>query len=70
MSRKLKLTKKVTYRNSIGRGESQESYPCIILEGKWLTERYGWKIGDNIPIGYDNNRITLGEQQRNLFDWR
>lgn len=46
-----KTTRTVTYR--------RHGVPAIILEGKWLADRYEWKIGDQIQIEYLPNEIRL-----------
>ena len=33
--------------------------PAVILEGKWLTEKYRLKIGDHVDIDYQSNEIRL-----------
>lgn len=64
--RKLKETRKVTYRrgaSEMGYGgyvtNGGQPYPCIILEGKWITEKYGLKIGDTVGIQYGDKAIVL-----------
>jgi hypothetical protein len=63
--RKLKDTKKITYRGSSrefsygGYHSNGQPYPCVILEGKWIEERYGLKIGDTVGIQYGAKVITL-----------
>lgn len=47
----MKTTRKVTYRRS--------DYPCIMLEGHWLTKKYGLKIGDYVKVGYFKNKIVI-----------
>ena len=33
--------------------------PAVILEGKWLTEKYRLSIGDLVDIDYQPNEIRL-----------
>ncbi len=48
----MKNTRQVTYR--------RWGTPAIILEGKWLTKKFGWKIGDLIEVMFQPPReITL-----------
>ena len=47
----LKNTRAVTYR--------RYGIPALILEGKWLTEKYRLKIGDQVDIDYQPNGIFL-----------
>ena len=51
----MKATRKVTYRRN--------NYPCIILEGFWLTEKYGLEIGDTVNVKYGKNFIKIKRQQ-------
>lgn len=46
-----KNTHTVTYR--------RHGIPAVILEGKWLTDRYRWKMGDRIQIEYLSDEIRL-----------
>ena len=55
--RTLKSTRRVTYRRSWGNGYGQ--VPCIILEGGWLTEKYGVKYGDNVGVKFKKREIVL-----------
>lgn len=52
----LKPTRAVTYRKS--------GTPAVILEGKWLLDRYGWKVGDRIQVEYLQNEIRLRTSNR------
>lgn len=52
----LKTSRAVTYR--------RYGTPAVILEGKWLTDRYRWKIGDRIQIEYLQNEIRLRKSNR------
>lgn len=47
----LKKTRAVTYR--------RYGIPALILEGKWLTEKYRLKIGDQVDIDYQPKGICL-----------
>ena len=47
----LKNTRAVTYR--------RYGIPALILEGKWLTEKYRLSIGDVVDIDYQPNEIRL-----------
>lgn len=49
--KKLKSTRAVTYR--------RYGIPALILEGKWLTEKYRLLIGDVVDIDYQPNGIRL-----------
>ena len=49
--KKLKSTRAVTYR--------RYGIPALILEGKWLTEKYRLQIGDHVDIDYQTNEIRL-----------
>jgi len=49
-----KTSRKVTYR----RGYT----PAIILEGQWLTKKYGWKIGDVVKVEYLPTEIRLSKE--------
>ena len=54
--KELKTTRAVTYR--------RYPIPAVILEGKWLEDRYGWKIGDRIQVEYLPNEIRLRKSNR------
>ena len=54
--KELKPTRTVTYR--------RYGIPAVILEGKWLTDRYKWKMGDQIQIEYLPNEIRLRKSNR------
>ncbi len=47
----MKNTRQVTYR--------RWGTPAIILEGKWLTQKYGWKIGDQLDVDFQPQEIKL-----------
>ena len=47
----LKQTRAVTYR--------RYGVPALILEGRWLTEKYRLEIGDQVDIDYQPNEIRL-----------
>ncbi len=47
----LKTTRAVTYR--------RYGIPALILEGKWLTEKYRLSIGDVVDIDYQLKEIRL-----------
>ena len=47
----LKNTRAVTYR--------RYGIPALILEGKWLTEKYRLSIGDVVDIDYQQDGIFL-----------
>ena len=47
----LKSTRAVTYR--------RYGIPSLILEGKWLTEKYQLRIGDVVDIDYQLKEIRL-----------
>ena len=49
--KKLKSTRAVTYR--------RYGIPALILEGKWLTEKYRLQIGDHVDIDYQAHEIRL-----------
>ncbi len=49
--KKLKSTRAVTYR--------RYGIPALILEGKWLTEKYRLLIGDVVDIDYQPKEIRL-----------
>ena len=51
MRNKLKDTRAVTYR--------RPGIPALILEGKWLTEKYRLNIGDVVGIDYQPAGIRL-----------
>jgi hypothetical protein len=54
--RELKPTRAVTYR--------RYGIPAVILEGKWLTDRYKWKIGDRIEVEFLDKEIRLRKSNR------
>lgn len=54
--RKLKESKKITYRWGT---EVLGPVPCIIIEGRWIEEKYGLKVGDTIGIKYSDKAIAL-----------
>ena len=54
--KELKTTRAVTYR--------RYPIPAVILEGKWLKDRYGWKIGDRIQVEYLPKEIRLRKSNR------
>lgn len=54
--KELKTTRAVTYR--------RYGIPAVILEGKWLTDRYQWKMGDRIQIEYLSDEIRLRKSNR------
>ena len=47
----LKKTRAVTYR--------RYGIPALILEGRWLTEKYRLQIGDQVDIDYQPNELRL-----------
>ena len=47
----MKTTRKVTYR--------RHPYPCVILEGHWLTKKYGLQIGDKVKVEYGRKNIII-----------
>ena len=47
----MKPTRKVTYRRL--------DYPCIILEGYWLTDKYGLEIGDTVKLDFLKDKIVI-----------
>lgn len=49
--KKLKSTRAVTYR--------RYGIPALILEGKWLTEKYRLSIGDVVDITFHPKEIHL-----------
>ena len=51
MKNKLKNTRAVTYR--------RYGIPALILEGKWLTEKYRLLIGDVVDIDYQPKEIRF-----------
>lgn len=53
----MKPTRKITYRN----GSIHKPYPCIILEGNWLTKKYGWVLGDTVKIEYGKKCIKISK---------
>ncbi len=54
--KELKATRAVTYR--------RYPIPAVILEGKWLKDRYGWKIGDRIQVEHLPKEIRLRKSNR------
>jgi hypothetical protein len=52
----LKQTRTVTYR--------RYGIPALILEGRWLTEKYQLKIGDQVDIDYQPNEIRLRKNNK------
>lgn len=51
MKKTLRPTRVVTYR--------RYGIPAVILEGKWLTEKYRLSIGDLVDITYQPKEIVL-----------
>ena len=49
--KKLKNSRAITYR--------RYGIPALILEGKWLTERYRLNIGDVVDIDYQPKEIRF-----------
>lgn len=54
--KELKATRAVTYR--------RYGTPAVILEGKWLKDRYGWEVGDRIQVEYLPKEIRLRKSSR------
>ncbi|OGI35995.1 MAG: hypothetical protein A2283_17405 [Lentisphaerae bacterium RIFOXYA12_FULL_48_11] len=54
--KELTPTRTVTYR--------RYGTPAVILEGKWLTDQYEWKMGDQIQVEYLPNEIRLRKSNR------
>jgi hypothetical protein len=52
----LKQTRAVTYR--------RYGIPALILEGKWLEEKYRLRIGDVVDIDYQPKEIRLQKNQK------
>ncbi len=52
----LKKTRAVTYR--------RYGIPALILEGKWLTEKYQLQIGDVVDIEYQPKGIQLQKNSK------
>lgn len=51
-----KQTRAVTYR--------RYGIPALILEGRWLTEKYRLQIGDQVDIDYQSNEIRLRKNNK------
>lgn len=51
MKKSLRPTRVVTYR--------RYGIPAVILEGKWLTEKYRLMIGDLVDIDYQPKEIRF-----------
>ena len=51
MKTKTKNTRAITYR--------RYGIPALILEGKWLTEKYHLSIGDVVDIDYQPKEIRF-----------
>ena len=49
--KQLKNERTVTYRDNL--------IPAIIFEGKWLSERYGLKLGDKVKVEYGESEIKI-----------
>jgi hypothetical protein len=56
----LKNTRAVTYR--------RYGIPALILEGKWLTEKYRLSIGDVVDIDYQQDEIRLRKNKTLSLD--
>ena len=56
----LKKTRAVTYR--------RYGIPALILEGKWLTEKYRLSIGDVVDIDYQQDGILLRKNKTLSLD--
>lgn len=52
----LKKTRVVTYR--------RYGIPALIIEGRWLTEKYRLQIGDHVDIDYQPNEIRLRKNNK------
>lgn len=46
-----KKIRRVTYR--------RWKYPCIMLEGHWLTKMYGLEIGDTVEVVFGKKNIII-----------
>lgn len=54
----MKSTRKVGYSTD------DNQFPKIIFQGKWITEKYGVKVGDIVTIKFEKNRIILQMKQK------
>jgi len=50
-----KSTKKVTYRN----WSNFFRVPAIILQGKFLEQEFGFKLGDQVKVDYQFGKIII-----------
>lgn len=59
----MKETRKITpvYKVSYSKDNQDDyyEYPTIVLSGKWITKKYGWKIGETVKIKYGKNYIKI-----------
>lgn len=57
----MKATRKITYRVSLpyGTGYPEHIYPELRISGKFLTEKYGLKVGDTVKVKYLKDKIVI-----------
>lgn len=46
----MKNLRKITYKGD---------YPELRIVGRFLTDKYGWKIGDHVKVDYLPNKIVI-----------
>ena len=42
---------------------SNTSYPCIVLQGKWLAD-LGFSVGDYLSINCEDQKITINIKEK------
>ena len=57
----MKTIRKLTYQT----GHLYNYYPELTIGGKFLIDKYGWKVGDNVNIKYLKDRIIIKNGGKN-----
>lgn len=50
--------RKLSYKTS----EPFTDVPALMLAGRYLTEKYGWRPGDRVWLEYASNKIIIKKE--------
>ena len=57
----MKDIRKLTYQT----GNQNAYYPEITIGGKFLIDKYGWKVGDKVKMEYLKDKIVIKTESKN-----
>ena len=57
----MKAIRKLTYQT----GNSHNYYPELTIGGRFLFDKYGWKVGDDVNVKYLKDRIIIKNGGKN-----